>query len=472
MIRPAFMSHHIVAVLMSFLTWNDISGGQPQRSPGIVANAGDLAAEIEHYTSRMDGVQRPYGIVATGDADRPRPLIVHLQPGLGEVIENPGRAFQKIETVVDVARKQGRECIAIRPTGRGPGSLFQNYGEVDALEAIEDVCSKYSVDRNRITLFGHSMGGAAVFYIVSHYPDRFAGAVPMSGYCDYRLWRKPGGYTFHMPPWEEPSWQSRSAALLVVNFQHTPTWMIHGAWDRGVGGGVSVEHSRNMQNQLMERGFRSRFTEVSGTGHGIRDDQLFQSAVEWMLDQTKETSPNHVRLSTSSLRHNKSYWVTIQQFQAYGRMASIDARISDPGSVAVSTVNVQALSLGPVARQSRSSLMIDRQRFADVDLTQAKTFRFKHATGTWEEGQPESAAGKHHRCSGPIGDLYFENVILVPGSTGTEEENFFTRMAAYNQRSLFRRTNGGLHRGGIPGENSVILPLTPDTELSDDVIRT
>lgn len=472
MIRRAFNSPHIAMILMSIVAWNEVGGAQPQRSPQLVAQPGNSAATLEHYTSGMDGEDRPYGIVVTGDADRPRPLIVHLQPGLGEVIENPGRAFQKITTVVDVAHRQGRACIAIRPTGRGPGSLFQNYGEVDVLEAIEDVCSKYSVDRNRITLFGHSMGGAAVFYMVSHYPDRFAGAVPMSGYCDYRLWRKPGGYTFHMPPWEEPSWQSRSAALLVDNFQHTPAWMIHGAWDRGVGGGVSVEHSRNMQNQLMERGFPSRFTEVSGTGHGIRDDQLFESAVEWMLDQTKETSPHHVRLSTSSLRHNTSYWVTIQQLQTYGRIASIDARITDPGSVAVSTVNVQALSLGPVAGPSQSHLTVDGQRFTDVDLTEAKTFRFHQANETWEVGKPASASEKHHGCSGPIGDLYFENVILVPGSTGTEEENFFTRMAAYNQRSLFRRTNGGLHRGGIPGENSVRLPLTPDTGLSDDVIRT
>ena len=299
----------ILVILVAGMACDNLAVAQERRQPQRRRDTGSAQAKLDFYHSSMDGKRRPYGVCATGDSDHAKPLIVHLQPGLSETVDNPGRSFRSIEKAIDIARKNGLECIAIRPTGRGPGSLFQNYGEIDAWDAIEDVCSKHAVDRERITLYGHSMGGAAVFYMVSHYPDRFAGAVPMSGYCDYRLWRKPGGYTFQMPPWEESSWQARSAALLVDNFQQTPMWIMHGAWDRGVGSGVSVEHSRQMHRRLTEHGFPARYTEVPQKGHHFLEDAMFESAVRWMLDQEKQVTPAQIRLSTFSLRHNDSYWV-------------------------------------------------------------------------------------------------------------------------------------------------------------------
>lgn len=276
---PVKNESFLIILLLVVSACNSPAVSQERRRLQPMASPGGAQATIEFYRSRMDGRKRPYGICATDNSERPKPLLVHLQPGLSETVTDPSRAFHQIERVVDIARRNGRECVAIRPTGRGPGSLFQNYGEVDALEAIENVCAKVAIDPNRITLFGHSMGGAAVFYMTSRYPDRFAGAVPMSGYCDYRLWRKPGGYTFYMPPWEEASWQTRSAALLVDNLQYTPLWIMHGEWDRGVGSRASVEHSRQMVKRLRESGFSVKYTEVPRAGHHFMDDQLFEATV-------------------------------------------------------------------------------------------------------------------------------------------------------------------------------------------------
>ncbi|MCE2450286.1 MAG: prolyl oligopeptidase family serine peptidase [Candidatus Latescibacteria bacterium] len=85
-----------------------------------------------------------------------------------------------------IAAAGGHSCVVLRPTGRGPGSVYQNYGEVDVLEAIEHVAAHYAIDRARISITGSSMGGAAVWYLTSHYPDLFAAAAPFCGYCDYR----------------------------------------------------------------------------------------------------------------------------------------------------------------------------------------------------------------------------------------------------------------------------------------------
>ena len=150
-------------------------------------------------------------------------------------------------------------CVALRPTGRGPGTVYQDYGAVDTFEAIDDVRSRHSIDGDAISVSGFSMGGAATWYLLSHYPDSFAAGAPFCGYADYRLWEKPGGGTFPMRPWEEESWVARSAAFLLANLDRTPIWVVHGEWDRAVGGGVSVEHSRSMVSALEARGARVRY---------------------------------------------------------------------------------------------------------------------------------------------------------------------------------------------------------------------
>jgi predicted peptidase len=87
-----------------------------------------------------------------------------------------------------MAMEVGISCVVLRPTGRGNGSLYQNYGEIDVLEAIDYVTQNYAIDRDRITITGVSMDGAATWYLITHYPDLFAASAPFCGYCDYQLW--------------------------------------------------------------------------------------------------------------------------------------------------------------------------------------------------------------------------------------------------------------------------------------------
>jgi hypothetical protein len=88
--------------------------------------------------------------------------------------------------------------------------------------------------------------------------------------------------------------------------------------------------------------------------------------------------------------------------------------------------------------------------------------------GKWGAGELDLSREKRPGCSGPIGDLFFDGVILVPGTTGSDEENFFNNWVASNAAEFYRSRNGGVHRGGIMGENWVDLPVTADADLSDE----
>ena len=416
--------------------------------------------QLQYFRSDVDGKLHPCAICATDRSDEPKPLILEVSPG---AMNDLPRAVATTEEIVRIAARKGLSCVALRPTGRGPGSVYQNYGEIDVIEAIEHAAANYAIDRDRITITGSSMGGAATWYLISHYPDLFAGAAPFCGYCDYRLWEKPGGFTFHMHPWEEPSWKARSAALLVENLEHTPVWMIHGEWDRGVGGGVPVEHSRQMIRLMEQKGFTSRYTEVPETGHGCKKPEIFEEVIPWLLDQKKTRNPNHVCMVTGNLRHNRSYWVSIDQLSRYGEPAKIDATAKDD-QIAVQTENVHTFSFD---RQS-TSIEIDGQNLDTADSTQ--TFQ-RDTNGNWQIAAPDRSNQKHPRCSGPISNLFFEGLILVPGTAGTNESTFFNDWIVRDARGYFRNRNGGVHRGGIMGDNRVDLPIIKDTDLTEDDIK-
>ena len=150
-----------------------------------------------------------------------------------------------------------------------------------------------------------------------------------------------------MHQWEEASWKSRSAAFIVENLRHTPVWIVHGEWDRAVGGGVPVEHSRQMAKKLDALGYTYEYTEVPEIGHGCQTPEILRQITAWLLAQKKERYPEQISLVTYSLRHNRSYWTAIDQLEVYGQRGLVEAELT--GSVLrVQTENIQTLSIGTV----------------------------------------------------------------------------------------------------------------------------
>jgi pimeloyl-ACP methyl ester carboxylesterase len=420
-----------------------------------------VEGRVLEFRSPVDGRTHPYAVCATDDDPSPRPLLIEVSPGA--IADLPG-AVRLTEEIAGVAAAAGRSCIVLRPTGRGPGSVYQNYGEVDVLEAIEAVASERPIDRDRISVTGASMGGAATWYLASHYPDLFAAAAPFCGYCDHRLWEKPGGLTFPMHPWEVPSWESRSAACIPENLLRAALWIVHGEWDRSVGGGVSVEHSRQMDRLLRGLGADPIYTELPGVGHDARVPEVWHRVIPWLLDQRKLRDPSEVRLAASSLRHARSAWVAIEQFERDGRRATVEAELRDD-RVEVRTSNVRRLALG--------SLPDDRRRRVTIDGDDAGGGpAFVRIDGRWSAtSKPIPAAEKRPGASGPIGDLFFAGTVLVPGTIGSPEETFFNEWCAEEAAEFYPSRNGGVHRGGIMGRNTVELPVVRDVDLDDAARR-
>ena len=230
-----------------------------------------------------------------------------------------------------------------------------------------------------------------------------------------------------------------------------------------------MEHSRQMARLMEEKGYPYTYTEVPKTGHGCRGAEIWEEVILWLLKQEKRKAPDHVSLATYDLRHNRSYWVAIEQLAHYGKRGTIDAGFTGDHRAVVQTDRVHTFSLGPVEHRNTVSVVIDGQNLGAVDLSRRQTFR-RGEDGLWECGTFDLSKEKRPRSSGPMGDLFYHGLILVPGTAGSEEETFFTSWMARNAQAYYRSRNGGVHRGGIMGENWVDLPIVNDRDLSDEML--
>jgi hypothetical protein len=130
----------------------------------------------------------------------------------------------------------------------------------------------------------------------------------------------------------------------------------------------------------------------------------------------------------------------------------------------VTTENVSRLVLGPLTPAARVDVRLDGIDLPKLDLGSA--VRFVREGRKWTAGaEPAGAGHKRPGLSGPFGDIFIGPTVVVHGQAGSEAERHFNETAATNAVRFFNRFNGGVHRGGILGENAVPIPVIADARF-------
>ncbi|MEA2424688.1 MAG: hypothetical protein QOH13_1098 [Thermoleophilaceae bacterium] len=181
---------------------------KPGRSSSAAPRTGDMTRLFSSRWSGGDGLKRYVGLDATGSPPPPGtptqglmetwqwsgrlqpygmhvperypsskqrwPLIVYLHGFAGSYDEG----FYEPAGLVDQADKQG--YLVATPLERGD-YFYRDQGDMDVMEVLRDVERHYRVDRSRIYLMGHSMGGYGTNNVATHHPDLFAAVAPAEG---------------------------------------------------------------------------------------------------------------------------------------------------------------------------------------------------------------------------------------------------------------------------------------------------
>ncbi len=203
-----------------------------------------------HYLLAPVGEVMPYElhVPAAYDGARAFPLIVALH-GLGGTED---AFFQSYEKKLPVLAEQHGYIIAAPLGYRVDGSYgwglaeppadsivrrTQELSEKDVMEVMQQVQSNYKIDKNRVYLMGHSMGGIGTWKLAAKYPDLWAAIAPIAGMG-------------------QPS--------TIEKFRTIPEIVVHGDNDKT----VPVAGSRLMVAKMKELGVEVKYIEVPGGSHG------------------------------------------------------------------------------------------------------------------------------------------------------------------------------------------------------------
>jgi predicted peptidase len=186
------------------------------------------------FVSRADATEQPYRLYvprAAASAAQPLPLLVVLH---GRGVDH--NAWFDLTPVTRIAEQHG--YLVAAPNGRGE-RYYENEGEHDVLDVIDEVIRLCPVDPDRVYLTGHSMGGWGAWYVGSRNAERFAAICPMAAPVPMELLER----TRRLAP-----------------------FIIHDTGDDV----VPVQRSREAAARLAKLGISFRYREESGFGHSSR----------------------------------------------------------------------------------------------------------------------------------------------------------------------------------------------------------
>ena len=287
---------------------------------------------VRGFRSKLDGTVQPYGVVfqssisASGRAD----------------VWCRGRSEKGLELQFLSTRMKSPDplpdegVLMIHPFGRYCNAN-KLAGEVDTLEALEHAMSQYPIDPKRVAIRGFSMGGAAAWHLAVHYPDRWFAATPGAGFSETPDFLKVFQSEALKPYWfEEKLWTMHDCPVWVRNLRSVPTIAYSGQIDKQKqAADIMAKASWELPE---EERFELTHIIAPKTAHSISPEAKKEidrrlrilDPASGLLSKHQESREDNVVFTTTTLRYNRAFWVTLDALENHHEPTSITARFDYP----------------------------------------------------------------------------------------------------------------------------------------------
>jgi dienelactone hydrolase len=295
-------------------------------------------------------------------------------------------------------------------------------GEIDLLEALDDVKKRYPVDENRLVNIGFSMGGASVWQFAVHYSDLFVAASPGAGFSEARefLHIKPEEVAA-MTPWQVALWHMYDCTDYAANIAMIPTIAYAGELDG------QKQASDMMDKAMAEEGLTMERLIGPGTKHAYHKEtrQKLDARLAELAAKGRNPIPDKIAFTTWTLRYNRMYWITVDGMAKEWERARVNAQINNQNAIDIKTSNVTALTLDFPAADShfapdaKIAVTLDGTKLeASTNNAKGLHAAFAKTGDAWKPvtGDPALAAQsltKHHGLQGPIDDAFMDAFLIV-----------------------------------------------------------
>jgi len=415
------------------------------------------------YRAPEDDMPQPYRVQVPDDYDAstPYPLVVNIH-GYGGTGLTYDLWCGITMRSADGERKPRPGYLVAVPYGRG-NTGWHGWGRGDVFHVIDAMKRDYKIDPDRVYITGFSMGGYGSWYLATRYPHLWAACGPYAG----GLGRYDALKAEEADDWTKQLSAAGSGMLVLKNLKGLPTGIYHGIADAT----VSVRHSEEAFKRLREMEYNAVLTAPVRAGHNM-SRALRNGLTDWMLEHTRDAAPREVVYATWDLRHNKAYWVEIDELAKDYHPAEIRAKCVEPGKIDLTATNVNRLTLTLPGKlmDDATSLVVTANGFEVklAKLPESQEVHLRTADGgtTWTVSKTRYRAGliKRHGMSGPLGEAFADRFILVVGTAGDEVADEVNRADA----GKFAERLKGLTWGRMWGN----FPVKDDVDVTDEDVRT
>ena len=423
------------------------------------------------YVSQVDDSVQPYGLIVPRnyDPDKAMRLDVVLHGSTRPVGMSEVRfmaRFDEGDAADPDANAPDVPYIELHPLGRVE-NCYRWAGETDVFEAIEDVCRRYHIDRERIVLRGMSMGASGTWHLGLKHPDRFVALGPYCGYVDTHRFSETPIPSFikvgPLPEHQELGLHMLDSVDYAANASVVPAIACMGDKD------VFFQAHVLMEEAMQREGLKMVNLISPGTGHVIdpvtQAEQLRQIAIH--ADRGLNHSPAELRFVTWTLKYSRCHWIELLGLDCHYARAEIAAKVVGDRIEIAEPANINTFSINlSVLHASLKSVQIGA---TELTLPEAKSTPrtrvvFERNQQAWKISNTDSPTktGKRPGLQGPIDDAFTTPFLCVRG-TGTP---WSPAVHDHAIASLNRFAEEWHHY--FRGE----LPIRDDTAVTEDDVRT
>ena len=392
------------------------------------------------FVSQIDGSAQLYAIQPAATSDEDVALLVSLH---GAAVE-----------AADQARLYPRLSWAhvIAPTNRRPyGFDWEDWGRIDALEALSDAQARLKPNPRRVVLSGQAMGGHGALHLGVCYPDKFAAVAPSAGWISFATY---GGLPRSNDPSDMENMLFRATGQsdtlkLFKNLQSLGVYAQQGVDDDV----VPVAQARLMRSELALFHPNFAYREVEGADHDWSETALASPVLlEFLRGQTTPDSRSVRQIAFGVANPgvaSSAHWLTVeaQEQQFHPSETQIHYEPNQRQFIGT-TKNVARLSLDVSHVEPRKPLNItlDGQKLGPLSWPAGtpriwlarQDQRWKSTTQS-----PYSQKGPHRY--GAFKDALRNNVLFIHGTRGTPEENAWSlAKARYDAETFAYRGNASV----------------------------
>ncbi len=430
---------------------------------------------VKTFISKMDNSCQYYAVL--------QPKNFSSDSFYALIVSCHGASVEAINQVKSYSQKDWAYVVA--PTNRRRyGFDWQDWGEIDFLEVLEDVKKNFKIDTNRIYLTGHSMGGHGVWHIGLSHPDLFAAIAPSAGWTSFQLyipWFLQRSEIFSEPEqikFRDMVLRKDNTPLFLMNALNLPIYILHGGADDN----VPPIQGRMMAQFLKELKYDFIYNEVEGKGHWWDIDTTLgvdcvdlKEMMDFLKEKVRIPYPDKIIFKTTDISHsNKAYWIRIDELENIYQDGVVIAEIDTTGAIwkqpwchyiqyTVQTKNVKEFTIQLKEIKPKPDYIffkIDNTEIKWIKCKGEKEFSFKKSGKSFKiTKSKERFLRKTDNLYGPIKQVYFSPSILVYGTIGdsidTENNLHQARLQSY---TWWIRANG-------------YTEIVPDTEVTLEQIK-